>query len=84
MVCVIEVADIPTGPIVSIKLLPDTAILTLLSSPTVENGNLANVSNPKSINYNGEGWYVEVPLRDNYISLYLKMEDLNILYIELS
>jgi hypothetical protein len=62
MVCVIEVADIPTGPIVSIKLLPDTAILTLLSSPTVEKGNLANVSNPKSINYKGEEWYVEVPL----------------------
>jgi hypothetical protein len=48
-VSTIEVAAIPTGPIVNSKLLPDTAILTLLSSPTVEKGNLANVSNPKSI-----------------------------------
>jgi hypothetical protein len=57
-----ELAIIPTGPIFKIKLLPDVITLTLLSSPTVENGNLANVSNPKSINYNGERWYVEVSL----------------------
>ena len=48
-VSTIEVAAIPAGHIFSIKLLPDAIPLTLLSSPTVENGNLANVSNPKSI-----------------------------------
>jgi hypothetical protein len=82
-VSVTEVADIPTGPIVKTKLLPDMPTSTLLSVPTVEKGKLANVSNPKSINYKGEERYVEVPLRNNYISLYPKREDLNILSIEL-
>lgn len=50
-ICVIEVADIFTGPIVNTKLLGLTDIITLLSEPVVEKGVAENESNPSNTVY---------------------------------